>query len=151
MYSFVMSYKELNEARRDVDWPKKGLVVDALERGNMARFINDKWGQDGRRKPNVVAKVFWSTEDSRPYIMLYAATKIEPGDELLLSYGKNYWVFFARNLQRVHYLYYRQTSREVAALHDWVRRVEGEERLAALTAEMDAAKVDIPSKLVYDE
>lgn len=45
-----LPYKDLRQISRDVAWPSDGLVVDAGSKGNVARFINDVWGQNEDRR-----------------------------------------------------------------------------------------------------
>jgi hypothetical protein len=70
------------------------LMVDALKKGNFTRFINHS------EKPNIVAEFFkigpnhYGLEPSPIEVIYLAKKKIEPGEQLLVSYdGDNhsYW------------------------------------------------------------
>ncbi|KAK3043136.1 hypothetical protein RJ639_000025 [Escallonia herrerae] len=60
-----------------------GFVIDAAQSGNLARFINHSWS------PNLYAQyVLYDHEDTRmPHIMLFAAKKIPPLQELTCDYS----------------------------------------------------------------
>lgn len=63
------------------------LKLDALDQGNFTRFINHS------AKPNVVAFLV-STKANPIEIMYFAKKKINPGEQLLVSYedgDKSYW------------------------------------------------------------
>lgn len=57
------------------------VVIDGKERTNLARYINHGC------EPNVEAE----SDDDENKIRIYAVRKIEPGEELTVDYGKEYW------------------------------------------------------------
>ena len=65
--------------------------IDALRKGNIFRFMNDPRGyvMEYEEKPNVESETHWI--NGMPRILIFALNDLEPGDELLLSYGKKYW------------------------------------------------------------
>jgi hypothetical protein len=76
--------------------PKRiySLYIDALNKGNFARFINHS------AKPNVIAQLFTIPSNSygvtpSPIEIIYTAKKtIKPGEQLLVNYegdGNSYW------------------------------------------------------------
>ena len=65
------------------------IGVDAQKMGNEARFINDYRGVAA--KPNVIFKDV-RTEAGELRIGIWSATtEIKKGEEILVSYGKNWW------------------------------------------------------------
>lgn len=65
-------------------------IVDASEIGNDMRFINDS-RSIGNKKPNV--KYYRTSRRIKGYFMakIIALRDIEPGEEILVSYGDGYW------------------------------------------------------------
>jgi SET domain-containing protein len=59
-------------------------TIDALSEGGIVRFINH-----GSDQAN--CKTALATLESMSYVILIAKTEIEPGDQLLYDYGKDYW------------------------------------------------------------
>ena len=68
----------------------RGLVIDAQQQGNIARFMNCCWGRDSMRpcdyesEPergfNVEAECEWSRTLKRPVVVLYATKEIDRGE-----------------------------------------------------------------------
>ena len=76
---------------RDYTWAYPGLtpegkriVLDAAIKGNELRFVND--GRD----PNCIMRCIIG-KDGFWYVCYLAAKDIKKGEQLLISYGPNYW------------------------------------------------------------
>lgn len=82
-----------------VEEPGLSLTLDAEAVGNEGRFVNDFRGVPGARRANVR---FASRVDERGNthmgVYVLPGVTLAKGDELLLSYGKGYWI--ARGLLR---------------------------------------------------
>lgn len=59
------------------------MSIDALKAGNALRFINHA------DKPNLGVQVLYV--HGEPHIIFFAVKKIEPGEQLFINYGKDYW------------------------------------------------------------
>ena len=80
------------------------LCLDAFKVGNLARYINtcDSPEKEGGTKANLILQPIFARllgEDGAPQphsmqfyrVALFATRDIEPGEELLYDYGRNYW------------------------------------------------------------
>ena len=84
-----------------------GLIVDALHAGNEARFVNDARGTG--KSQNACFKTYWCLDGccaknnngkratatvaaERRIAYFCCKSDIQPGEEVLTSYGKAYWV-----------------------------------------------------------
>lgn len=70
--------------------PEFGTLIDAMEAGNEMRFINDYRGISNE------SNCYCIKENGR--IFIRAKNTIEPGKEILLNYGHNYWYSERLNL-----------------------------------------------------
>jgi len=98
------------------------LVVDAQVKGNISRFINDNMFRNGEYMDENAANigVTWIFA-SKPHLVFYAKKPIGKGEELISSYGTEFWdVMCRQNLrgQSAYYSYIRAyTTRLERMLH----------------------------------
>lgn len=57
------------------------VVIDGKKRSNLARYINHSCA------PNAEAE----SDDDEEKIRIYATKNIDPGEEITIDYGKEYW------------------------------------------------------------
>jgi hypothetical protein len=95
----------------DKNW-QKDLKIDARERGNELRFINDPRGLPGEANCRSLV-VRWK---GLPHILFVASKPINPGQELLLNYGEDYWHLISSHLLNSFAHFIRLTRERVAIL-----------------------------------
>jgi hypothetical protein len=67
-------------------------IFDGFEHGTVARFINDwRYRPEGKRAVNCEAMPVWDPDRHLPAIVISATRDIDPGEELVLDYGRNFW------------------------------------------------------------
>ncbi|KAI8607956.1 hypothetical protein BC830DRAFT_1072534, partial [Chytriomyces sp. MP71] len=76
------------------------LAIDGELVGNEGRMVNDSRGS----KPNVEFRSYVDVETRQLRMALFccAAAGIRPGEELLISYGKGYWISRGLDLSEMH-------------------------------------------------
>jgi len=65
------------------------IGIDASNKGNEGRFVNDYRGVQGR--PNALFKEERTTSGELRISIWSGASKIRKGEEVLVSYGKSWW------------------------------------------------------------
>ncbi|KAI0654816.1 hypothetical protein C8Q70DRAFT_461465 [Cubamyces menziesii] len=83
IHQLVNDYRGLNYA---FNIENQSYVLDAASVGNITRCLNDPMDPE---KANVAADTLYV--DMEPKIVFIAAKKIKAREELLLSYGEDYW------------------------------------------------------------
>ena len=75
---------------REYDLPD--LLLDAHSKGGISRFINDSAWRGGQRDDQraVNAAVCWAYI-KRPVLIVYALKQMAAGDEIITSYGDEFW------------------------------------------------------------
>lgn len=96
----VMTWKEVESEVDDhigyVFWFSNNHVIDAWKtKKGIAHFANDAKGIV--RKPGVTNNAEYETEKGRCYIL--ATKDIEPGAEIFVAYGAEYWSAIRYNLK----------------------------------------------------
>jgi len=83
------------------------LIVDAANKGNIGRFFNDNSFRNGEYQCEeaVNVGVTW-VFDLIPHLVFYATRDIAPGEELISSYGKQFWDVMCRQALRGHSAYF---------------------------------------------
>jgi hypothetical protein len=74
------------------DYNGPSIVIDSTQRGNAARFANDKWGRrEESQAVNVSVETRWDSRHNVPFILLRASRAIRPNEEIVCDYGDGFW------------------------------------------------------------
>ncbi len=72
------------------------IVIDAKQKGNIFRFINDYRGVPKKYNPegthNCATVPIWNFKLERPEFIVFTTRNIESGRELFFDYGDDYWL-----------------------------------------------------------
>lgn len=113
----ILAYGGIIEQNGDGETSNEGYVMDCTMpeeykgpgiyidgRRSLGGMINDPWTPSGypKRESNMIPIEHWDEETKTPQIVLYSTRNIKKGDELLYSYGENYWKVTWLTLMREH-------------------------------------------------
>lgn len=81
-----------------------GIYIDGGLGPSLGGMINDPWTPSGypKRESNLISIEHWDEETKTPQVVFYSTRNIKKGDELLYSYGENYWKVTWLILMREH-------------------------------------------------
>ena len=93
------------------------LMIDAAAKGGIGRFINDNMFRNGEYQDEAAANigVQWFFEHM-PHLVFYAKKDIGPGEELISSYGQEFWDVMCKQSLRGHSSYYHYIRPYTSAL-----------------------------------
>lgn len=105
---------------KDANLPKPPeLVIEALEAGGIGRFINDCWGrQGGTETVNIEPRVVWDASTDTPAIVMTATKRITENEELVCSYGDEFWKVVWRDLRVLQTEFWRRCRARVNYVED---------------------------------
>ena len=113
----ILAYGGIIEQNGDGETSNEGYVMDCTMpeeykgpgiyidgRQSIGGMINDPWTPSGypKRESNMISIEHWDGETGTPQIVLYSTRSIKKGEELLYSYGENYWKVTWLTLMREH-------------------------------------------------
>jgi hypothetical protein len=83
------------------------LIVDAAKKGGIGRFMNDNTFRRGEYQSEAAVNVgvTW-VYDLIPHLVFYAAKDVKQGEELVSSYGSEFWDVMCRQALRGHSAYF---------------------------------------------
>jgi len=111
-YVYTIEREQVRRTVRAYHGPE--LHLDALKKGNIARFVNDNTYRQGEEEfKGITANletqfIFLKEPDQHSTIHLafYTTRSVRAGEELISQYGENYWAVINKQLQGDHRQFY---------------------------------------------
>jgi hypothetical protein len=102
--------------------PIEGLCI--LGNNSIGGKINDPWAPAGalKREPNLIPIIHYDDQTCTPQIIFYASRDIDKNEELLYSYGINYWKVMWREIMMAHATFTAKTTLYCKRLEDVISK-----------------------------